>query len=114
MNRPPELLILLGGVALGLAIGLAYSWLIDPVELYNTTPPVLRIDYRHDWIRLAALGYVEKEGANVHNNRAQTYLERGEYEKALAEYRRALEMEPRASRLWSNYGMAYLRMEAYE
>ena len=58
MNRSPELLVLLGSVALGLAIGLAYAWLIDPVELYNTTPHVLRVDYRHDWIRLAALGYV--------------------------------------------------------
>ncbi|MCK4546295.1 MAG: tetratricopeptide repeat protein [Candidatus Eisenbacteria sp.] len=64
--------------------------------------------------RLAALGYVEKDGANVHNNLAQSYLERGEFEKALAEYRRALEFEPASARLWSNLGMAYLRMEAYE
>ena len=70
MNRPPELLILLGSVAIGLAIGLAYAWLLDPVELYNTTPPVLRVDYRHDWIRLAALGYV----ADGDLQRAETRL----------------------------------------
>ncbi len=46
------------GMALGLALGLVYAWLIDPVQLYNTTPPLLRSDYRHEWIRLAALGYV--------------------------------------------------------
>ncbi len=46
------------GLALGLALGLVYAWLIDPVQLYNTTPPLLRSDYRHEWIRLAALGYV--------------------------------------------------------
>ncbi|MFH1573352.1 MAG: tetratricopeptide repeat protein, partial [Acidobacteriota bacterium] len=64
--------------------------------------------------RLAALGYVDKDGPNVHNNLAQSYLERGEYEKALAEYRRAIELEPKSARLWSNLGMAYLRMESYE
>lgn len=46
------------GLALGLALGLVYAWLIDPVQLYSTTPPLLRNDYRHEWIRLAALGYV--------------------------------------------------------
>lgn len=46
------------GILLGLVLGLVYAWLIDPVQLYNTTPPLLRSDYRHEWIRLAALGYV--------------------------------------------------------
>ncbi|MGB9777159.1 MAG: hypothetical protein ACPL7C_11570, partial [Anaerolineae bacterium] len=49
------------GLALGLTLGLVYAWLIDPVRLYNTTPPLLRSDYRHEWIRLAALGYVADE-----------------------------------------------------
>lgn len=52
------LLLFLGGLAVGLALGLVYAWLINPVRLYNTTPPLLRTDYRHEWIRLAALGYV--------------------------------------------------------
>ncbi|MBC7227618.1 MAG: hypothetical protein H5T61_10350 [Thermoflexales bacterium] len=46
------------GMVLGLVLGLVYAWLIDPVQLYNTTPPLLRSDYRHEWVRLAALGYV--------------------------------------------------------
>lgn len=46
------------GLALGLALGLVYAWRIDPVQLYNTTPPLLRSDYRHEWVRMAALGYV--------------------------------------------------------
>lgn len=45
----------------GLILGLVYTWLIDPVELYNTTPALLRTDYRHDWVRMAALGYVADE-----------------------------------------------------
>ena len=46
------------GLTVGLVLGLIYAWLIAPVELYNTTPALLRSDYRHEWIRLAALGYV--------------------------------------------------------
>lgn len=46
------------GMVLGLVLGLVYAWLIDPVRLYNTTPSLLRSDYRHEWIRMAALGYV--------------------------------------------------------
>ncbi|MCS7283341.1 MAG: hypothetical protein RMK65_08990 [Anaerolineae bacterium] len=58
MSRRTFLLTFLAGLTVGLALGLIYSWLIDPVRLYNTTPPLLRTDYRHEWIRLAALGYV--------------------------------------------------------
>jgi len=46
------------GLVLGLALGLVYSWVINPVQLINTYPGLLRSDYRHDWIRLAALSYV--------------------------------------------------------
>ncbi len=64
--------------------------------------------------RLAALGYIDRDNSNLHNNLAQSYLERGDYEKALAEYRRALELEPDSPLLWSNLGMAYLHMQSYE
>jgi hypothetical protein len=46
------------GLGIGLALGLVYTWLIDPVELVNTYPALLRTDYRRDWVRLAALSYV--------------------------------------------------------
>jgi hypothetical protein len=42
---------------LGLVFSLSYAWLINPIELTNTTPDILRSDYMHEWIRLAALGY---------------------------------------------------------
>lgn len=48
---------LLIGLAIGLALGLAYTWVINPVEITNTYPPLLRTDYRWDWVRLAALSY---------------------------------------------------------
>jgi hypothetical protein len=46
------------GLAIGLALGLLYTWVIDPVELVNTYPALLRTDYRQDWVRLVALSYV--------------------------------------------------------
>lgn len=57
MSRWKGLLAIAVGLVLGLALGLTYAWVIDPVELYNTTPAYLRWDYQHDWIRMAALGY---------------------------------------------------------
>jgi hypothetical protein len=51
-------LALAGGAVVGLLLGLVYAWVIDPVEFYNTTPALLRSDYRHEWVRLAAWGYL--------------------------------------------------------
>ena len=47
-------LSLLVGIGIGLALGLVYTWVIEPVELVNTYPALLRTDYRRDWVRLAA------------------------------------------------------------
>ncbi|MBN1177598.1 MAG: hypothetical protein JXD18_00170 [Anaerolineae bacterium] len=58
MNHRGTFLILAAGAILGLMLGLVYAWLIDPVDLYNTTPDLLRSDYLHEWVRLTALGYV--------------------------------------------------------
>lgn len=52
----PTLLLL--GIAMGLGLGLVYTWIIQPVELINTTPPLLRSDYRQDWIRLVGAAYL--------------------------------------------------------
>lgn len=40
--------------ALGLAMGLAYGWVIDPVEFIDTTPDTLRADYRADYVLMVA------------------------------------------------------------
>ncbi|HEY76039.1 MAG TPA: hypothetical protein G4O00_07645 [Thermoflexia bacterium] len=58
MNHRAGFLAFAGGAVLGLVLGLIYAWLIDPVDLYNTTPDLLRSDYRHDWIRLVAMAYL--------------------------------------------------------
>jgi hypothetical protein len=46
------------GLAIGLVLGLAYTWYIAPVELVNTYPALMRSDFRADWVRMAALSYV--------------------------------------------------------
>jgi hypothetical protein len=36
-------------ILVGLAIGLAYGWLISPVRYIDTSPTTLRIDYKTDY-----------------------------------------------------------------
>lgn len=49
---------LIVGLAIGVTLGLVYTWGIAPVELINTYPALLRTDYRWDWVRLTAISYV--------------------------------------------------------
>jgi hypothetical protein len=39
---------------LGLAGGLIYGWLVNPVEFVDTTPDFLRQDYRTDYVLMIA------------------------------------------------------------
>jgi len=41
-------------IAVGIAIGLIYGWVISPVEYTNTTPDTLRADYRSDYVLMVA------------------------------------------------------------
>ena len=58
MTRRWGSLALAAGAVVGLLLGLVYAWVTDPVEFYNTTPALLRSDYRHEWVRLVAWGYL--------------------------------------------------------
>ena len=55
---PVRRAVLVTGLVLGLSLGLIYTWVINPVELINTYPALLRTDYRWDWVRMVALSYV--------------------------------------------------------
>lgn len=55
---PSRWVAAIGGLVIGLALGLLYTWVIAPVELVNTYPALLRTDYRQGWVRLVALSYV--------------------------------------------------------
>jgi hypothetical protein len=56
-RRWPGCLVLLIGLALGLAAGLGYTWGLNPVQFYNTDPVDLRPQYKETWILLVAAAY---------------------------------------------------------
>ena len=41
-------------IALGLALGLLYGWVLSPVEYVDTSPDTLRIDYQTDYVLMVA------------------------------------------------------------
>lgn len=45
------------GIAVGLAIGILYAWLINPVEYVDTAPNSLRPSYREEYMALIAQAY---------------------------------------------------------
>lgn len=45
------------GIAVGLAIGILYAWLINPVEYVDTAPSSLRPSYREEYLALIAQAY---------------------------------------------------------
>ncbi|MBN8654552.1 MAG: hypothetical protein J0M11_02365 [Anaerolineae bacterium] len=44
-------------LAIGIGLGLAYGWILAPVEYTDVTPNVLREDYRVDFILMTAEAY---------------------------------------------------------
>jgi hypothetical protein len=41
----------------GIVIGLAYGWVIDPVDFFDLTPDTLREDYKADYVLMTAEAY---------------------------------------------------------
>ena len=41
----------------GIALGLLFGWVIDPVKFVDTTPASLRADYRADYVLMVAEAY---------------------------------------------------------
>lgn len=48
---------LLSGLVLGLVLGLVYTWLIEPVQFYDTSPDRLREDLKREYILLISETY---------------------------------------------------------
>lgn len=42
---------------LGVGAGLAYGWIIDPIEFFDLTPDTLRADYKTDYVLMTAEAY---------------------------------------------------------
>lgn len=58
MSSFAQRLVLFAGVAVGLLGGLVYAWGVEPVEVVDVGPWMMRADYRQEWVRLVALSYV--------------------------------------------------------
>lgn len=51
-------------IMIGIAAGLYYGWVISPVEYVDTSPDTLSIDYKTDYVLMAAEAYqVERDPA---------------------------------------------------
>ena len=56
MNRSRWLFIILSLIA-GIALGLTYGWVLDPVDYFDLTPDTLRADYKADFVLMIAEAY---------------------------------------------------------
>ena len=56
-------------LSLGIALGLAYGWVIEPVEYTDVTPNILREDYRVDYVLMVAESYQNDLDAEEANQR---------------------------------------------
>jgi hypothetical protein len=50
-------LFILIALAVGIGMGLAYGWWVDPVEFFDLTPDTLRADYKADYVLMVAEVY---------------------------------------------------------
>jgi hypothetical protein len=48
----------------GIALGIVYGWVIDPVEYVDATPDILREDYRVDYVLMVAEAYQAEQDSN--------------------------------------------------
>lgn len=52
-----KIITVLIALTIGIALGLAYGWVIDPVEYTDVTPDLLREDFRVDYVLMTAEAY---------------------------------------------------------
>ena len=50
-------LFIILALVVGTGIGLAYGWIIDPVDFFDLTPDTLRADYKADYVLMTAEAY---------------------------------------------------------
>ncbi len=51
--------------AIGIALGVVYGWVIDPIEYTDVTPNILREDYRVDYVLMVAEAYQNDRDAET-------------------------------------------------
>ncbi len=65
----PRWLLPLFAAVLGIAGGLYYGWVVNPVKFVDTTPASLRADYRTDYVLMVAESYHANQDAALASQR---------------------------------------------
>lgn len=68
---------------------------------------------REEMKKLEALGYVAGDNPAAFNNLGQRYQEKGQFRKAIGEYKKALELKPNYPEALNNLGICYSRLRRY-
>jgi hypothetical protein len=55
--KPTRWILIFVALILGIGAGLAYGWIIDPIEFFDLTPDTLRADYKTDYVLMTAEAY---------------------------------------------------------
>ena len=51
--------------ALGIALGMIYGWVIDPIEYTDVTPNIMRADYRADYVLMIAEAHQSEQNSET-------------------------------------------------
>jgi len=49
----------------GIALGVIYGWVIDPIEYIDVTPNILRADYRADYVLMVAEAHQSEQDSET-------------------------------------------------
>ncbi len=55
--KPIHWIFVFIALLIGIGAGLAYGWVIDPVEFFDLTPDTLRAEYKADYVLMTAEAY---------------------------------------------------------
>ena len=55
--KPNRRLFIILSLIAGIAIGLTYGWVLDPVDYFDLTPDTLRADFKADYVLMVAESY---------------------------------------------------------
>jgi tetratricopeptide (TPR) repeat protein len=78
---------------------------VDPGAVSGATEETMK--------KLEALGYLTPDNADAHNNLGQRWEQRGEYAKAIEEYKQAIALRPGFHASYNNLAACYGKLEMY-
>ena len=61
----PRWFLIIITLGIGIAFGLIYGWVINPVQYTDVTPDTLRIDYQTDYVLMVAEAYRAEQNPSL-------------------------------------------------